>query len=156
VTEREYIEALVNGMRTQMTEAEERARTLNPRTARQFNEEQRARGLALLDSLDPPAELRELHGRLREMAARPVGQSEDEDQEFAPDIIRLVSLAEKYGLELVPGMSARELVESMTAGSREWAPLDDTWEARLRRSLADDGRDDIDGIVERMRMLRER
>ena len=154
MTEREYIEALVQGMREQLADAEERVKTLKPSAARRFNEEQRARSLQLLDSLEPPEELRALHARLRQMAEASVDQHEVEDPAVVEDILRLAAIADSYGLELVPGMNGAQIAELVGSGGREWAPLDDGWEARLRRSLSEDGREDIDGIVERMRELR--
>ncbi len=156
MTEREYVEALVNGMREQMRDAEERAKALaNPATARQFMEDQRVRSLELLDSLVPPRELEPLHARLRLMAENSLQGNDDEDQTLLADILQLAQLAERYGLQLVPGMSAADVEESVRKGAAEQNPEDDiSWEGRLRRTLIEDAHPDVEGVIERMRQLR--
>jgi hypothetical protein len=155
--EREYLEALSRGMQRLVDEAEEEVQRLaRPFEVDEWVEDQRARSLALFDSLEPPPELAALHGRLRLAAEHTAGVPGEDVQ--VEDLVELARRMELYGFELMPGVTAESIereLHSPDGGLIDEVPAPgDGWEAKLRRALTARDHPDVEGAIQHMRRLR--
>jgi len=150
VTVAEYLHELVRRMQAMVSAVEELSREAEgPEALDAIGREMIERWRAMLDEVQPPPEMAALHARLEEIANSPV-----EDAFAEATLLELARRAEEHGFELFPGATAAAMEASLGRKTGSWATRADDWEARLRRSLEADGREDVDEIVERMRALR--